>query len=239
MSMYITGDTHGYIDYSKLNTGNFVEQKNLTKDDYVIIAGDAAILWSSYINGSNNISGQDRNLIKWYNHKKFTTLFVDGNHENHDALNRYPIEYWNGGKIHRIADSVIHLMRGQVYTINDKTFFTMGGASSIDKAYRKENISWWPQELPSRIEYEEAIENLDKHNMTVDYVISHCCGTTYLKELLNEYEIEVDELNQFFKHLEFDFDLKFKHWYFGHYHIDKQIDDKHTCVFNKVIKFED
>ena len=35
-----------------------------------------------------------------------------------------------------------------------------------------------------------------------------------------------------------DKDLKFKHWYFGHYHIDKEIDDKHTCLYNKIIEIK-
>lgn len=34
--------------------------------------------------------------------------------EIYDRLYSYPVEYWKGGKIHRIRPSVIHLMRGQV-----------------------------------------------------------------------------------------------------------------------------
>lgn len=47
-------------------------------------------------------------------------------------LNEMPIEYWNGGKIHRVRPSVIHLMRGQVFNLQGKMFFTFGGASSHD-----------------------------------------------------------------------------------------------------------
>ena len=39
---------------------------------------------------------------------------------------------WDVGKVQRIRPSVIHLMRGQVYEIEGKTFFTMGGGSSHD-----------------------------------------------------------------------------------------------------------
>lgn len=53
-----------------------------------------------------------------------------GNYENFDQLYNYPIEEWNGGKIHKINDSVFHLMRGQVFKIDGKSFFTFGGASS-------------------------------------------------------------------------------------------------------------
>lgn len=64
--------------------------------------------------------------------KSFTTVFVDGNHENFDRLYSYPVKEWNGGKVHEIRPSVLHLMRGEVFTIEDKKFFAFGGASSHD-----------------------------------------------------------------------------------------------------------
>ena len=60
-------------------------------------------------------------------------MFVDGNHENYTRLyNDYPVEEWNGGKVHRIRDSVIHLMRGEIYDIDNKKIFVFGGAFSHD-----------------------------------------------------------------------------------------------------------
>lgn len=232
--IFITGDTHGNYDKQKLNLHEFPESKHLTKDDYVIIAGDAAILWSSFSpTCPNRISAKDRKLINWYNSRNFTTLFIDGNHENHSALNSLPVTIWNGGKVHKISDSIYHLMRGQVYTIDNKKFFTMGGADSIDKHFRTENISWWKDEMPSNIEYEEAMKNLETNDMTVDYVITHCCGTSYLNDLFTAH-FNADPLTQFFNRLEFNFGLQFKHWYFGHHHIDKKIDDKHTCLYYRI-----
>ena len=57
--VFVTGDTHNMLDWKKLNTSNFPEQKKLTKDDIVIIAGDAGIVWDQgkqdgYICFSNN-----------------------------------------------------------------------------------------------------------------------------------------------------------------------------------------
>ncbi|WP_260504042.1 hypothetical protein [Paenibacillus illinoisensis] len=73
----------------------------MTKDDYVIIVGDFGLIWD----GSN----EDRYWLKWLDKtKSFTTLFLDGNHENFDLLEQYPVENWNGGKVHRINKSVIH-----------------------------------------------------------------------------------------------------------------------------------
>jgi len=42
--IYITGDTHGEFKY-RFNTENFPEQREMTKDDYVIICGDFGGVW--------------------------------------------------------------------------------------------------------------------------------------------------------------------------------------------------
>lgn len=130
--MFVTGDLHGYEDISKLNSKRFPANKHLTKEDYVIVAGDFGLVWDH----------QQDELYwrKWLARKNFTTLFIDGNHENFDLLNSYPVEQWNGGKIHKINDSILHLMRGQVFSIHGLKVFTFGGAQSHDKAYRKENV---------------------------------------------------------------------------------------------------
>ena len=232
--LYVTGDTHRQIDINKLYT--FIETNNVTKDDYLIITGDVGILWSSYTNNHpNEITKDDLNMIKTYQDFPFTTLFIDGNHDNHISLNSYPIEEWNGGKIHRLSDSVIHLMRGQVYTINGKKIFTLGGADSIDKAYRVVNESWWEDEMPSREEYEEAINNLEKVDFKVDYVFTHDCGSQFLSRL-SIYSNKSDELEMFLWRLEKDFNLQFNHWYFGHHHVDMDLDETHTCLYDKIIK---
>lgn len=236
--IFLTGDTHGALDIKRFYLNQFPESKTLTKDDYVIVLGDFGVIWDE------PESDKTRELKNFYNSKRWTTLFCDGNHENHHLLSQYPVEHWNGGKIHRISDSIIHLMRGQIYNIDNKTFFVMGGASSIDKIYRKENISWWKEELPSNKEYQEAMDNLDKHNMSIDYVLTHCCSDSIQRQILYQHylknhifqECQTDDLNRFFEHLEYDFGLNFKHWYFGHYHETMKVDDKHTCLYDMIIE---
>ena len=144
--IFVTGDTHG--DFTRFATGNFPEQKEMTKDDFVIICGDFGGVWDG--------SKTERYWLDWLESKPFTTLFVSGNHENYDMLARLPVEQWNGGKVHIIEDNMIHLMRGQIFTIDGLKFFTFGGAYSIDKMSRAEGISWFPEEIPSREEYEEG-----------------------------------------------------------------------------------
>jgi len=139
--IFITGDTHGEVDIRKFNSRKFSEQKNLTKSDFIIITGDFGLLWD----GSNEYNY----WLKWLSEKNFTTLFIDGNHENFKMLNSYPVITWNGGKAHQITDSVIHLMRGQIFVIDGYKFFTFGGAKSSDKKFRKEGVSWWKEEMPN------------------------------------------------------------------------------------------
>ena len=220
--IYITGDTHGMIDWEKINTTRFPEQKELTKDDYLIILGDFGGVWDG--------AEQDRYILKTYDKRNFTTLFIDGNHENHDLLDKYPVENWNGGKVNRISGSVIHLMRGQVFTIEGITFFTMGGAESTDKQYRKEGQSWWAREMPSEEEYEEALCNLSKHNFNVDTVLTHCAPEGYIAGVVDR---SGNKLTRFLDELITVHNLEFSSWYFGHYHRDMDW-DKFSLVYNKV-----
>ena len=48
------------------------------------------------------------------------------------CLVKYPIENWHGGRVQPIRPHVLHLMRGQVFELAGRTFFTMGGAASHD-----------------------------------------------------------------------------------------------------------
>lgn len=225
--IFITGDTHGDYDWHKLNTKFFPEQKEFTKDDYVIITGDFGGVWGQ--------DKTDRYIIKTYEQRNFTTLFVDGNHENHDALDRYPVEEWKGGKIHRISDTVIHLMRGQVYEIGGKTFFTMGGAQSSDKMYRKEGISWWARELPSDEEYAEAIRNLKKHDFKVNYIVTHCFAENYAFQMQMAFSRKFNGLTGFLSSLITEYNISYDGWYFGHYHEDTDWGDFH-CLYQRVIE---
>ncbi len=93
-------------------------------DDYVIICGDFGGIWSS--------DQEDTEKLDWLEDRPFTTLFVDGDHENFDLLNALPVQEWHGGKVHCVRPHVLHLMRGQVFDIGSRTFFTMGGAASHD-----------------------------------------------------------------------------------------------------------
>lgn len=123
--IYITGDTHS--DFSRFTEENFPIQSEMTKDDYIIICGDFGGVWTF-----EEESSREKEALDWLNNKNFTTLFVDGNHENYTRLYNYPIEELKGGKVHKIRDSVLHLMRGEIFDIDNKKIFAFGGARSHD-----------------------------------------------------------------------------------------------------------
>ena len=221
--IYITGDLHCPIDISKLNTHNFPEQKTLTKSDYVIICGDAGIVWDG--------GKEDQYWQNWLETRNFTTLFVDGNHENFDMLDNMPTKEWNGGLVHEVQPSVLHLMRGHVFEIGGVKLFAMGGAASHDRWNRKIRVSWWPQEEITTQDMRTAMVNLDRHSWNVDIVISHCAPATIEKKLSSWY----DATNSSYFLEDLRHQVEFKKWYFGHYHIDLKMDEHYVALYNSVI----
>ena len=222
--IYITGDTHGDIDYHKLKDENFKIQNTLTRNDYVIVCGDMGVVW-----GKN-----DDIIQEFYSSRNVTTLFVDGNHENFDKLNSYKRQMWNGGEVSFIKDNLIHLRRGQVYTIDGIKVFTLGGANSIDYKLRTPGISWWKEEMPNEQEYQIAMENLKKHDYKVDLVITHSAPYKYLT-LINPY-IVGNDLN--YRLDEIENKLDYKAWFLGHYHINKALSGRIKVIYNDIYSID-
>lgn len=46
--------------------------------------------------------------------------------------NALPEEEWNGGRVHKVRENVIHLMRGEIFHLNGKFVYVFGGARSHD-----------------------------------------------------------------------------------------------------------
>ncbi len=250
--IYITGDTHGEFN-KRFSTKNFWFQSNLTKDDYVIICGDFGGIWKVGWE-----SKEEKYWLNWLEEKPFTLLFIDGNHENFDRLNGYPQKEWHGGKIHEIRPHIYHLMRGQVFELCGKKIFTFGGASSHDTKggileledpafktkkkrldrefipYRINHLTWWKEEMPSKEEMEEGKDNLCKHNYTVDYIITHCCSTRTQIVMGVQDLYPADAMTDYLEYIKNY--ANYEKWFFGHYHMDKEVNDKETLVSEKIVR---
>ncbi|MFQ9436247.1 MAG: metallophosphoesterase [Ruminococcus callidus] len=165
--------------------------------------------------------------------KPWTTLWVDGNHENFDRLHTYPATEWHGGKIQKITPHIFHLCRGQVFQLENRRIFTMGGAESRDKEYRRAGVSWWAEELPAETELRHAREALEHVNWNVDVVISHCLSTKMQQKLFKEWNYPQNRLTDFFQEL--DEKLDFRLWFSGHYHLSKQCDPRHVILYDAIV----
>ncbi len=249
--IYLTGDTHAEFKH-RFNMDNFPEQMKMTKDDYVIICGDFGGVWDT--------GGESRNekyWLDWFEDRAYTLLFVDGNHENFDRLNAYPVKEWQGGKVHEIRPHVFHLMRGQVFEIDGKKIFTFGGAKSHDICggiletsdpnyrrkrkqleedyvpYRINHISWWEQELASEEEMEEGRKNLRAHDNTVDFIITHCCSTS-TQTFISSSKYKADRETDFLESVKNS--VNYKKWFFGHYHDNVNVSEKEILIYEQMIR---
>ena len=221
--LYFTGDLHGEI-------GRFYElyrkNPNLGAEDYLIVCGDFGFVFRN-----------DQNEHIWLDDlscQPYTICFVDGNHENFNALYSYPVEKWKGGKVHKIRNNIIHLIRGQVFEINDKRIFTMGGAYSIDRYMRKLNFSYWEEEIPSKEEYTEASRNLEAYGYKVDYIVTHTAPREIIRRMGYDPDPHDMELTGFLEWVMYK--AQYDEWFFGHWHEDRNIEKFHALLFEYIIR---
>jgi hypothetical protein len=230
--IYLTGDCHG--DLKRFSSSNFPEGRELTKDDVVIQLGDFGVIWGL------DFIDSEKYWMKWLGNKPWTTLVIQGNHENHDVIEELPVIEKFGGRVYdyEIDDNHIYFSYpGEIFTINDKTFLALPKALSIDQEYRTEGKSWWANELWSKKEEENCLNNLDKINWKVDYVISHTCPQSVIFDTIHQtvytegkYYDPTSKLFEFIANK-----LEFKKWFFGHFHTDvcftDASGDKYQCLY--------
>lgn len=253
--VFITGDIHG--DPSRLGMNSFYEQKSFDKDkqedNTVIILGDFGIVWDK------EESKNEKYWLDWLESKPFTTVFVDGNHDNFNRLYQFPVKEWNGGKVHELRPHVLHLIRGEIFIIEGKKFFCMGGASShdikdgileednwrdeakkLDKQgkymYRIRNLSWWDLELPTKEELAHGREVLKKYNNEADYILTHSPSTSELALMgaLIGGLYKTDYLTDYLDDIIAETD--FKTHFYGHMHVNKVLNPTNVCLYEQILR---
>lgn len=229
MSFVIAGDTHGMIDIDKVVRFFREHDGEYTPDDYLIICGDVGVC--GFNREMENATRETLGSLP------VTVLFVDGNHEHHPRLNDCPVDEWMGGKVHVIEPGIIHLMRGQVFEIDGTTFFTFGGAYSVDKSSRREGVDWFPEEMPTSEEYEEGLSNLKAHDYSVDYIITHTAPRE-VAAYMGFGEMSDDEiiLRRYLQQIADGVD--FTRWFFGHFHQDEEVEEDFRCLYEDVIQID-
>ena len=80
---------------------------------------------------------------------------------------------------------------------------------------------------------EEGRQNLAAVDWKVDYVLTHCTsasttvligGNSYEQDILTRYLQEIREK------------LTYKRWFFGHHHIDKQVNAEEICLYEQIVR---
>lgn len=146
--IYVVGDLHG--EFMRLVT----LKKHLTEQDTVIQVGD----FGFYPEGIN----QWLDLFETY---PCRILAIDGNHEDFNYISTF------GEGVHNVVGNLFYVSRGTVMEIEGKLFGFLGGGESIDKAYRRENISWWKEEQITVKDTETMVENVNYRQL--DFLIAH------------------------------------------------------------------
>lgn len=257
MNFYICGDTHGKTDINKVNKWYNKNNQKINEDDLFFQLGDWGGLWYEKNNPRNFKKDLDLQL-QWAK-KKFTLCVIPGNHENYNLINQLEEKEWYGGKArilkpfnkynpNKVYKEILILNRGEIYNINGIKILAIGGAESNDKSTRTQNTDWWSDELLNDTEKEYCIQRLNENNWEVDYVLSHTCPKKLADFICNRepmkmsnkyyfyYKTKSEDPTTLFLNELIDKGLKFKRWYFGHWHLDEEfILDNNTfqCHYNK------
>lgn len=223
--IYITGDTHG--DRERLSKWNL---RKLKEGDTLIICGDFGFMWDN--------SRLEQYFLHSLGKRKYNICFIDGTHENFNLINDYEISQWNGGKVHKIYGNLYHLLRGQVFEIEGKKVFTMGGGESADIDIRKDVNAWSKDEIPTQEELLEGAENLEIAGYDIDIIVTHE-PPFKVKDFINLNEntmLSVTALNAYFEELSGN--CNYKKWFFGSLHIDKYISSTYRAVYKDILNGE-
>ena len=212
--IYLLSDLHGEW---KQGLAEYLERYQ--KGDLLIVLGDVGLKFEK--NQENELFTQ-----KFLRIDKPIAI-IDGNHDNHAYLNAFPQEEWCGGTVNRLSEYIVRLRRGQIFQVQGKTLFVMGGCKS--SAIWKEKGLWYEGEEPTCEEVLSAYSNLRLYGNKVDYILTH----KYHPDMQSDDEAGLDGLKEYI-----DGNVTFKHWYAGHWHKELVFDERHTIVYDKLFCIE-
>jgi Icc-related predicted phosphoesterase len=149
--IYVLGDLHG--DWIKLHN----IQEHLNTDDVIIQVGDFGI----YERELNNLA------IEFPNGFPCKVYVIDGNHEDFNIINA-----WSKDELTEFHKNFFYVPRGYVMEIEGKLFGFLGGAESIDKAWRTPGVDWFAEERVSQDDVDKLHKNVDGREL--DVLVAHC-----------------------------------------------------------------
>jgi len=226
--IFVTGDTHG--SYRRLR--RFFRDKAVSEDDTLIILGDTGLNYYNDERDSPHKNAAARLPL--------TLLCLRGNHDRRpETMADYRTQNCFGGMVY-VADAyprILFMGDGQIYRIEGRSFLAIGGAYSIDKEWRlRQGHNWFTDEQLDLREMRVIEAKLQAERWQADIVLSHTCPLRF--EPAEALFAGVDQ-SRVDKSMEWWLDsieqrLRYRQWFCGHFHIDKQI-DRLRFVYDDVV----
>lgn len=226
----LTGDTHRDFD----RIFDFCEENGTTRDDILVILGDAGI---NYF-----LDDSDYGLKCWLARLPVTLFCVHGNHEERPFLiDSYEEAPWHGGTVYLEPEfpNLIFAKDGEIYDLDGRKTLVIGGAYSVDKYARLGGGGiWFPSEQPDDTIKSYVERQLDKAGWRVDCVFSHAAPEQYEPRwafLPSLDQSTVDKsTEQWLDRIEKR--LRYDRWFCGHYHVDSQ-EGPVRILFEEYVEF--
>ena len=221
--LYFTGDIHGDAERLSKNALSMMKQ-----GDTLIICGDFGFLWDN--------TKPEKKALNALSRRRYNICFVDGTHENFEILQSYPVVSWNGGQAHKIRDNIYHLMRGQIFTIEGKTIFTMGGGEDPEMESDEYEDATVHKEIPTSQELMNGVAALEQRQYKVNFIVTHepPARTRDFLLLSANKSLRVTALGAYFDALAKQ--AQYGKWFFGSMHVDRFVSDKQIALFRNIVE---
>lgn len=246
MTVYVMGDMHGVFSpiYTVLSYMDF------KKDDILCLLGDSGFNYGvkpsekGYIDTNKSLYiKKSLNDILYQCLGFLPNIFIiHGNHEARaNTVLGYEKKMWNGGSVYVQPKfpNLIFAKDGELYTIENHTFLVCGGAYSIDKEQRIHfGGHWFSDEQPDSQIQQQVLKHIHSH---IDYVLTHTVPLKYVptERLLNAFDQKkVDQSTEIFLD-KLESNLDYTHWYAGHFHCDKKVNDKFDILYHSIERVGD
>ena len=136
MRILIAGDTHGSLPW----TLHLLDKAVEFECDAMFVLGDFGF-WPRHGDGRDFLYKLEHQLKK----HEMDLWWLDGNHEDHDELDKLVEKYREMGAI-PYSNHIAYTPRGYGWNWGGLNFVALGGATSIDVDLRTPGKTWFPQE---------------------------------------------------------------------------------------------
>lgn len=226
--MFVRGDTHGDFDFLP----QWCEETQTDATDILVILGDVGI----------NYYGKKKEayLKEWLSKQPITLFCVRGNHEARpQSRPKMKLVETELGIVWAEEEypNIWYAMDGGEYNWNGKSILTIGGAYSVDKWYRLEKgWHWFTDEQLTAEEMEEISEKTK--GKYYNYVFTHTCPTWWQPTDLFLTTIDQNTVDNSMEQwlCEIECSITYDHWYFGHYHKDRDFTAYMTMLYDKIVE---